>query len=130
MEIVQKYTLGFHKVMDLFNTLPPTIEPTATGHITEQISMAQHIIDNGYAYVVNGTVYFDVENIIKRNHTGYLPTGSWKTCWKEQENWAARMKKKGRLDFALWIKAGPEHLMQWPSPWGQGFPGWHIDARP
>ncbi len=128
MEIVQKYTVGFHKVMELFNTLPPTIEPTATGHITEQIRMAQQIIDNGYAYVVNGTVYFDVEKYNKEKPYGILTNRKLEDLLEGTRELGGQDEKRGRLDFALWIKAGPDHLMQWPSPWGMGFPGWHIEC--
>ena len=128
MEIVQKYTVGFHKVMELFNNLPPTIEPTATGHITEQIRMAQCIIDNGYAYVVNGTVYFDVEKYNKEKPYGILTNRKLEELLEGTRELGGQDEKKGRLDFALWIKATPEHLMQWPSPWGMGFPGWHIEC--
>ncbi|MEO6613089.1 MAG: cysteine--tRNA ligase [Chitinophagaceae bacterium] len=128
MEIVQKYTLGFHKVMELFNVLPPTIEPRATGHITEQIKMAQQIIDNGYAYVVDGTVYFDVEKYNKEKPYGVLTNRKLEDLLEGTRDLGGQEEKRGRLDFALWIKAGPEHLMQWPSPWGMGFPGWHIEC--
>ena len=128
MEIVQRYTLGFRKVMDLFNAQPPTIEPTATGHITEQIKMAQQIIDNGYAYVVNGTVYFDVEKYNKEKPYGILTNRKLEDLLEGTRELGGQDEKRGRLDFALWIKAGPEHLMQWPSPWGMGFPGWHIEC--
>ena len=128
MEIVQRYTLGFHKVMDSFNVLPPTIEPTATGHITEQIKMAQQIIDNGYAYVENGTVYFDVEKYNKEKPYGILTNRKLEDLLEGTRELGGQDEKHGRLDFALWIKAGPEHLMQWPSPWGMGFPGWHIEC--
>jgi cysteinyl-tRNA synthetase len=128
MEIVQRYTVGFHKVMDLFNNEPPTIEPTATGHITEQIKMAQQIVDNGYAYVVNGTVYFDVEKYNKEKPYGILTNRKLEDLLEGTRDLGGQDEKKGRLDFALWIKAGPEHLMQWPSPWGMGFPGWHIEC--
>ncbi|MEO7923494.1 MAG: cysteine--tRNA ligase [Chitinophagaceae bacterium] len=128
MEIVQKYTVGFHKVMDFFNTLPPTIEPTATGHITEQISMTKQIIANGYAYVVDGTVYFDVEKYNKEKPYGILTNRKLEDLLEGTRDLDGQEEKKGRLDFALWIKAGPEHLMQWPSPWGMGFPGWHIEC--
>ena len=128
MEIVQRYTVGFHKVMELFNTLPPTIEPTATGHITEQIKMAQQIIDNGYGYVVNGTVYFDVEKYNKEQPYGILTNRKLDDLLEGTRELGGQDEKKGRLDFALWIKAGQEHLMQWPSPWGMGFPGWHIEC--
>jgi cysteinyl-tRNA synthetase len=128
MEIVQRYTLGFHKVMELFNNLPPVIEPTATGHITEQIKMAQQIIDNGYGYIKNGTVYFDVEKYNKEKPYGILTNRKLEDLLEGTRELGGQDEKKGRLDFALWIKAGPEHLMQWPSPWGMGFPGWHIEC--
>lgn len=128
MEIVQRYTVGFHKVMELFNNLPPTIEPTATGHITEQIKMTQQIIDNGYGYVVNGSVYFDVEKYNKEKPYGVLTNRKLEDLLEGTRDLGGQDEKKGRLDFALWIKAGPEHLMQWPSPWGMGFPGWHIEC--
>lgn len=128
MEIVQKYTLGFHQVLELFNTLPPTIEPTATGHITEQIAMARQIIDNGYAYLANGTVYFDVEKYSKEKSYGILTNRKLEDLLEGTRELGGQDEKKGRLDFALWIKAKPEHLMQWPSPWGMGFPGWHIEC--
>ena len=128
MEIVQRYTVGFRKVMELFNNLPPTIEPTATGHIIEQIKMAQQIIDNGYGYVVNGTVYFDVEKYNKEKPYGVLTNRKLEDLLEGTRELGGQDEKKGRLDFALWIKAGPEHLMQWPSPWGMGFPGWHIEC--
>ena len=128
MEIVQKYTVGFHKVMELFNNLPPTIEPTATGHIIEQIKMTQELIGNGYGYVVNGTVYFDVEKYNKVKPYGILTNRKLEDLLEGTRELGGQDEKKGRLDFALWIKAGPEHLMQWPSPWGMGFPGWHIEC--
>ena len=123
MEIVQRYTVGFHKVMEMFNNEPPTIEPTATGHITEQIKMTQQIIDNGYAYVVNGTVYFNVEKYNKEKPYGILTNRKLEDLLEGTRELSGQEEKKGRLDFALWIKAGPEHLMQWPSPLGYGFPG-------
>ncbi|MBX3254234.1 MAG: cysteine--tRNA ligase [Chitinophagaceae bacterium] len=128
MEIVQKYTLGFHKVMELFNTLPPTIEPTATGHISEQIEMIKHILANGYAYEVNGTVYFDVEKYNQEKPYGILTNRKLEDLLEGTRELGGQDEKRGRLDFALWIKAKPEHLMQWPSPWGMGFPGWHIEC--
>lgn len=128
MEIVQKYTLGFHKVMELFNNLPPTIEPTATGHISEQIEMVKHILQNGYAYEVDGTVYFDVEKYDKEKPYGILTNRKLEELLEGTRTLSGQDEKKGRLDFALWVKAKPEHLMQWPSPWGMGFPGWHIEC--
>lgn len=128
MEIVQRYTLGFRKMMELFNTLPPTIEPTATGHISEQIEMTQQILSNGYAYEVNGTVYFDVEKYNKEKPYGILTNRKLEDLLEGTRELGGQDEKRGRLDFALWIKAKPEHLMQWPSPWGMGFPGWHIEC--
>ncbi|MEH6304889.1 cysteine--tRNA ligase [Olivibacter sp. CPCC 100613] len=128
MEIVQKYTIGFHDVLRLFNTLPPSIEPTATGHISEQIEMIQEIIANGYAYEVNGTVYFDVEKYSKNHDYTILTNRQLEDMLNNTRELGGQDEKKGRLDFALWIKAKPEHIMRWPSPWGVGFPGWHIEC--
>jgi cysteinyl-tRNA synthetase len=128
MEIVQRYTLGFHKVLELFNTLPPSIEPTATGHIAEQIEMVKKILQNGYAYEINGTVYFDVEKYNREKPYGILTNRKLEELLENTRDLGGQEEKKGRLDFALWIKAKPEHLMQWPSPWGMGFPGWHIEC--
>lgn len=128
MEIVQRYTLGFHKVLELFNTLPPSIEPTATGHIAEQIEMVKKILHNGYAYEANGTVYFDVEKYNREKPYGILTNRKLEELLENTRDLGGQEEKKGRLDFALWIKAKPEHLMQWPSPWGMGFPGWHIEC--
>ncbi|MFZ4100592.1 MAG: cysteine--tRNA ligase [Sphingobacterium thalpophilum] len=128
MEIVQKYTLGFHNVMSLFNALPPGIEPTATGHIIEQIEMVKQILKNGYAYEVNGTVYFDVEKYCKEFNYTILTNRQLDDLLENTRELGGQNEKRGRLDFALWIKAKPEHIMQWPSPWGTGFPGWHIEC--
>jgi len=128
MEIVQKYTLGFRHVMQLLNNLPPSIEPTATGHIAEQIEMTRQILENGYAYEVNGTIYFDVEKYNKEQPYGILTNRKMEDLLEGTRELGGQDEKKGRLDFALWIKAKPEHLMQWPSPWGMGFPGWHIEC--
>jgi cysteinyl-tRNA synthetase len=128
MEIVQKYTVGFREVMKAFNTQAPSIEPTATGHITEQIKMTEEIIANGYAYVVDGTVYFDVEKYDAAKPYGILTNRKLEDLLEGTRDLGGQDEKKGRLDFALWIKAKPEHLMQWPSPWGMGFPGWHIEC--
>lgn len=128
MEIVQKYTLGFHEVLRCFNTLPPSIEPTATGHISEQIEMVKDILESGYAYEVNGTVYFDVEKYNKSNNYTVLTNRNLEEMLNNTRELAGQDEKKGRLDFALWIKAKPEHIMRWPSPWGVGFPGWHIEC--
>ena len=128
MEIVQKYTLGFHDVMREFNALPPSIEPTATGHICEQIEMIKLIIENGYAYEVNGTVYFDVEKYNKEFSYGQLTNRQLEDLIANTRELDGQDEKRGRLDFALWINAKPEHLMRWSSPWGWGFPGWHIEC--
>lgn len=128
MEIVQKYTLGFHEVLRLFNTLPPSIEPTATGHISEQIEMVKAILKNGYAYEVNGTVYFDVEKYVQEHDYTILTNRKLEDMLNNTRELGGQDEKRGRLDFALWIKAKPEHIMRWPSPWGIGFPGWHIEC--
>jgi len=128
MEIVQKYTLGFHEVMRLFNTRPPSIEPTATGHISEQIEMTKKIIESGLGYESNGTVYFNVEKYSTKNNYGALSNRKQEELLEGTRELGGQDEKKGRLDFALWIKAKPEHIMRWPSPWGWGFPGWHIEC--
>jgi cysteinyl-tRNA synthetase len=128
MEVVQKYTIGFHDVMRIFNTLSPSIEPTATGHISEQIEMVKEIIDNGYAYEVGGTVYFDVEKYNNDYPYGQLTNRKLEDLLEGTRELSGQDEKKGRLDFALWIKSKPETLMKWPSPWGWGFPGWHIEC--
>lgn len=128
MEIVQKYTIGFHDVMRIFNTLSPSIEPTATGHISEQIEMVKEILDNGYAYEKDGTVYFDVEKYDKDHPYGQLTNRKIEDLLEGTRALSGQDEKKGRLDFALWIKAKPETIMKWPSPWGWGFPGWHIEC--
>lgn len=128
MEIVQRYTIGFRDVMRLFNTLPPSIEPTATGHISEQIEMVKEIIANGYAYEVNGTVYFDVEKYSEEHNYTILTNRNMDELLANTRDLGGQDEKRGRLDFALWIKAKPEHIMRWPSPWGWGFPGWHIEC--
>jgi cysteinyl-tRNA synthetase len=128
MEIVQRYTLGFRDVMQMFNNLPPTIEPTATGHISEQIALTEEIIKNGFGYEVDGTVYFDVEKYNQLKPYGILTNRKLEDLLEGTRELGGQDEKRGRLDFALWIKAKPEHLMQWPSPWGMGFPGWHIEC--
>lgn len=128
MEVVQKYTLGFHEVLGMFNTLPPSIEPTATGHIIEQIEMVKEIIANGFAYEIDGNVYFDVEKYSEKYNYTILTNRNLEDMLHNTRALGGQDEKKGRLDFALWIKAKPETLMQWPSPWGMGFPGWHIEC--
>ncbi len=128
MEIVQTYTVGFRDVMSLFNTLPPSIEPTATGHIIEQQEIAKKIMENGLAYESNGTIYFDVEKYAKSNNYTALTGRKLDELLENTRDLDGQSDKRGRLDFALWIKAKQEHLMKWPSPWGVGFPGWHIEC--
>ncbi|WP_312335483.1 cysteine--tRNA ligase [Sphingobacterium sp.] len=128
MEIVQKYTIGFHDVLRLFNTLPPSIEPTATGHISEQIEMIEQIMENGYAYERNGTVYFDVEKYVEQYDYTILTNRKLEDMLNNTRELSGQDEKKGRLDFALWIKAKPETIMRWPAPWSIGFPGWHIEC--
>ena len=128
MEIVQKYSLGFHNIMREFNTLPPSIEPTATGHICEQIEMIKEIINKNLAYEINGNVYFDVEKYNKLFNYGQLTNRKLEELLDGTRALVGQDEKRGRLDFALWIKAKPETIMRWPSPWGQGFPGWHIEC--
>ncbi len=128
MEIVQKYSLGFHEIMSIFNTLPPSIEPTATGHICEQIEMIKEIINKDLAYEIKGNVYFDVEKYNKLFNYGKLTNRKLEELLDGTRALVGQDEKRGRLDFALWIKAKPETIMRWPSPWGQGFPGWHIEC--
>jgi cysteinyl-tRNA synthetase len=128
MEIVQRYTVDFRNVMNLFNVLPPNIEPTATGHIIEQQDMTKKIMESGYAYESNGTIYFDVEKFAQSHNYTALTGRKLEDLLDNTRDLDGQKDKKGRLDFALWIKAKPEHLMQWGSPWGTGFPGWHIEC--
>jgi len=133
MELVQKYTNLFHWAMNEFNTIPPSIEPTATGHIVEQIVMIEKIIKDGYAYVANGSVYFDVEKYDADFSTIGMPYGMLSGRNLEEQLDTTREldnqeEKRNRADFALWKNAPPEHIMRWPSPWGEGFPGWHIEC--
>jgi cysteinyl-tRNA synthetase len=128
MEIVQQYTVGFHDVMQILNVLPPSIEPTATGHIIEQIELVKCILAKGLAYEVNGTIYFDVEKYNQTQEYGALSGRNLEELLNNTRNLGGQEEKRGKLDFALWIKAKPEHLMKWPSPWGVGFPGWHLEC--
>lgn len=128
MEVVQKYTNGFHDVMRLFNILEPSIEPTATGHIVEQIEFIKQIIDNGYAYEVDGNVYFDVKKYNEDHPYGELSGRNVDEMISNTRTLAGQDQKKNGLDFALWKKAEGGHLMRWPSPWGIGFPGWHLEC--
>ncbi|HEX5625370.1 MAG TPA: cysteine--tRNA ligase [Saprospiraceae bacterium] len=130
MEVAQKYTNGFHDMMRIFNTLPPSIEPRATGHIIEQIEMVQDILDRGYAYEKNGSVYFDTLKFIRDGHPyGKLSGRVVEDLLSEsRDNLKNQDEKNHPSDFALWIKAGPDHIMRWNSPWSVGFPGWHLEC--
>ncbi|KYG71912.1 cysteine--tRNA ligase [Roseivirga spongicola] len=128
MEVVQKYTNGFHDVMQLFNNIPPSIEPTATGHIVEQIEFVQKIIDNGYAYEKDGNVYFDVRRFGQDHEYGELSGRNIDEMLSNTRALSGQDQKNDPLDFALWKKAEGGHLMRWPSPWGEGFPGWHLEC--
>lgn len=128
MELVQKYTNLFHWAMDQFNTIPPSIEPTATGHIVEQIGMIEQIIEAGYAYVVNGSVYFDVKKYAATHDYGKLSGRVIEELFETTRDLDGQEEKRDRTDFALWKNAAPEHIMRWKSPWGIGFPGWHIEC--
>lgn len=129
MEVVQKYTVDFHKVLDLFNFLPPNIEPTATGHILEQIELTQKLIDEGFAYESNGSVYFDVLEYNKRGlNYGELNNRNVEELLANTRDLDGQNEKKNPQDFALWKHATPAHIMRWNSPWGEGFPGWHLEC--
>ncbi len=128
MEIVQRYTVDFHEVLNQFNFLPPSIEPTATGHIIEQIEIVRQIIDKGFAYETNGSVYFDVVKFNETNHYGKLSGRNIDEMLANTRDTDGQSDKKNPQDFALWKKAEPEHIMRWPSPWGIGFPGWHLEC--
>ncbi len=128
MEVVQHYTVGFRDVMAELNNLPPSIEPTATGHIIEQIELVKAILEKGFAYEVDGSVYFDVEKYNNSNNYGVLSGRNLDDLLNNTRSLGGQDQKHGKLDFALWIKAKPEHLMKWPSPWGMGFPGWHLEC--
>lgn len=128
MELVQKYTILFHWAMQQFNNLPPSIEPTATGHITEQINMIEKIIQEGYAYVVNGSVYFNVKKYAEKHPYGKLSGRVIEEMLQTTRALEAQDEKHDKADFALWKAAPPQHIMRWKSPWGEGFPGWHIEC--
>jgi cysteinyl-tRNA synthetase len=128
MEIVQKYTVDFHSILSNFNFLPPSIEPTATGHIIEQIEIVKQIIENGYGYEANGSVYFDVVKFNETHNYGQLSGRNIEDMLANTRNTDGQSDKKNSQDFALWKRAEPEHIMRWPSPWGIGFPGWHLEC--
>ncbi|MFZ9003161.1 MAG: cysteine--tRNA ligase [Robiginitalea sp.] len=128
MEVVQRYTVDFHNILRKFNLLPPSIEPTATGHIVEQIEIIKIILDRGYAYEKNGSVYFDVQKFNKVYHYGKLSGRKLEDMIANTRELTAQDEKKNSQDFALWKRAEPQHIMRWPSPWGEGFPGWHLEC--
>jgi cysteinyl-tRNA synthetase len=128
MEVVKYYTEGFHEVMRQFNILPPSIEPSATGHIVEQISITKKLIDNGLAYEANGSVYFNVRKYNESHHYGILSGRNIEELIESGRDLDSQDEKHEKIDFALWKKASPYHIMRWPSPWGDGFPGWHIEC--
>ena len=128
MEIVQKYTVDFHNILQKFNFLPPSIEPTATGHIIEQIEAISTIIKNGLGYEINGSVYFDVLKYNETEHYGILSRRKIEDAIENTRILDGQSDKKNPQDFALWKKAGPEHIQRWNSPWGIGFPGWHLEC--
>ncbi|AXG74920.1 cysteine--tRNA ligase [Flavobacterium arcticum] len=128
MEIVQQYSIDFHQIMELFNTLPPSIEPTATGHIIEQIQTIQTILDNGFAYISEGSVYFDVLKFNENHNYGKLSGRNIEDMMANTRDLSGQSEKRNPQDFALWKKAEPQHIMRWPSPWGDGFPGWHLEC--
>ncbi len=128
MEIVQRYTVGFHEILQAFNNLPPSIEPTATGHIIEQIEIVKTILDKGLAYESNGSVYFDVEKYNLDENYGELSGRKIEDLISGTRELDGQSEKKSPVDFALWKKASPYHIMRWPSPWSNGFPGWHLEC--
>ncbi|MBT8320277.1 MAG: cysteine--tRNA ligase, partial [Eudoraea sp.] len=128
MEVVQRYTVDFHNILQKFNFLPPSIEPTATGHIIEQIEIIKEILDKGFAYEKNGSVYFDVNKFNETHEYGKLSGRKLEDMISNTRELAAQDEKNSSQDFALWKKAEPQHIMRWPSPWGDGFPGWHLEC--
>ena len=128
MEVVQRYTVDFHNTLNRFNFLPPSIEPTATGHIIEQIEIIKQIIAKGFAYEVKGSVYFDVLKYNQENNYGILSGRKIEDLIHNTRLLDGQSDKKNPQDFALWKRAEPQHIMRWPSPWGIGFPGWHLEC--
>jgi cysteinyl-tRNA synthetase len=128
MEIVQRYTNSYHENMRQLNVLPPGIEPRASGHIIEQIELVKQILENGFAYEVNGSVYFDVDKYSKKHHYGKLSGRVLEDMLSTTRELEGQEEKRKSYDFALWKKGGDEHIMRWPSPWGEGFPGWHLEC--
>ncbi|MFV0390631.1 MAG: cysteine--tRNA ligase [Paludibacteraceae bacterium] len=128
MEIAQYYTLRYHKAMDLLNVLPPSIEPKASGHIIEQIEFVEKILNSGYAYESEGSIYFDVNTYNKEYHYGKLSGRNIDELQETTRALDGQSEKRHSVDFALWKKASPEHIMRWKSPWSIGFPGWHLEC--
>ena len=128
MEVVQQYTFRYHEAMRLLNVAPPSIEPRASGHILEQIEAVKKIIDAGYAYESNGSIYFDVRKYNADHHYGVLSGRNLDDTLEGTRTLDGQSDKKAPFDFALWKKAEPEHIMHWPSPWSEGFPGWHLEC--
>ena len=128
MEVVQTYTLLFHEAMRKLNTCPPSIEPRASGHIIEQIDLVRQLLENGFAYESNGSVYFDVEAYNRKHHYGILSGRTLEDVKENTRELDGQSDKRNSYDFALWKKASPEHIMRWPSPWSDGFPGWHLEC--
>ena len=128
MEVAQYYTNRYHQAMDALNVLPPSIEPHASGHIIEQIGLVKQILDNGYAYVSDGSVYFDVLKYNEKYHYGKLSGRNLTDVINTSRELDGQDEKHNPVDFALWKKAQPEHIMRWPSPWSDGFPGWHCEC--
>ena len=128
MELVYNYTRSYHRAMDQLNVLPPSIEPSASGHIIEQIDLVQTLLKNGYAYESEGSVYFDVEKYNKQHQYGILSNRNIEELLNATRRLDGQDEKRSPVDFALWKKAQPEHIMRWPSPWSDGFPGWHCEC--
>jgi len=128
MEVVQRYSDNYHRNMDQLNVLKPSIEPRASGHIPEQIEMVARILEAGYAYISNGSVYFDVEKYHAAYHYGKLSGRILEDLLATTRELDGQSEKRNPVDFALWKKAEPEHIMRWRSPWGEGFPGWHLEC--
>lgn len=128
MEVVQQYTVDFHQILEKFNFLPPNIEPTATGHIVEQIGIIESILNKGLAYEINGSVYFDVKKYNETGDYGVLSGRNIEDAIHNTRVLDGQSEKRNPQDFALWKRASPEHIMRWPSPWSLGFPGWHLEC--
>lgn len=128
MEIAQKYINSYRKFINMLNTLEPSIEPTASGHIIEQINIVKNILENGFAYEVNGSIYFDVMKYMDSHKYGELSGKVVEDLMSGSRDLEGQDEKKNNIDFAIWKKAKPEHIMKWNSPWGEGFPGWHMEC--